>query len=83
MNITYKLQRDVVSRIAAVLVENLKTANSNIHIIYRNTTINGKSLVGVLNAHMYAGETIIVIIDDTNDVEKVNQSFKEIAIQVI
>ena len=83
MNITYKLQRDVVSRIAAVLVENLKTAHSNIHIVYRNITINGKSLVGVLNAHMYAGETIIVIVEDANEVDEVKSFFKEIALQII
>lgn len=82
MNMTYKLQRDVVSRTATMLAWNLKTLNSAIRIVHNESVINGKSLVGILSTYMRAGETITVVVDELEDVNEVQEIFSEIAVLI-
>lgn len=82
MDIKYKLQRDIVSRRASMLAWNLNTLHSAIRIIHNDNVINGKSLVGILNTYMRAGDTITVVIDELNDVEDVKEIFSEFAVVI-
>lgn len=82
MDIKYKLQRDIVSRRASMLAWNLNTLHSAIRIIHNDNVINGKSLVGILNTYMRAGDTITVVIDELNDVEDVKEIFSEFAVMI-
>ncbi len=82
MNISYKLQRDIVSRRAAMLAWNLNALHTSVRIIHNEIVINGKSLIGILNTYMRAGDIITVVIDELEDVDNVKEIFKEFAVLV-
>lgn len=84
MDIRYKLKRDCVSRIATMLAWDLKNieTNSGIRITYNGTVFNGKSLLGILNAHMMYGEEFTITIDDEKIVNEVKEILSEIADEV-
>ena len=77
MKITYKLNKDIVARMAANLVFNLSEIKS-IHIAKGNTCFNGKSLVGILSNNLLSGDIINLEIEELSDVEKVKEIFNEI-----
>lgn len=82
MNMTYKLQRDVVSRRATMLAWNLNSLHSAVRIVHNENVVNGKSLIGILNTYMRAGETITVVVDELEDVDNVKEIFDEFAVLV-
>ena len=78
MTLTYRLDRDIVARTAAQLNWNLKQIPSSIRIIHGDRIVNGKSLIGIMSANMRFDDTISVIIDDIEDMDKVKEFFDEV-----
>jgi phosphotransferase system HPr-like phosphotransfer protein len=47
-----------------MLAWNLNSLHSAVRIVHNENVINGKSLIGILNTYMRAGETITVVVDE-------------------
>lgn len=82
MTFTYKLDRDVVARTAAQLNWNLKQVRSSIRITNHDTIVNGKSLVGILTAHMRYDDVITITVDEPTDIEDIKEYFNEIGQEI-
>lgn len=82
MTLTYKLNRNVVNRVAAQLTWELNSINSCISIINKNRMINGKSLVGILSGNLENKDEIKVIIDKDQELNKVRKSFDKIGKEI-
>lgn len=84
MTLKYKLKYDCVSRTAVMFSGYLKNAveNTGIRITYQDRVFNPVSLVGVLQAHMMAGDTFQVTIDDVRKIEDVKEVIGKIADEI-
>ena len=82
MKLTYKLNKDIVARTAAMLSWDLNQLRSFIHIQSEDRVINGKSLVGLLSAQLKMGDTISIVFDEVNDFNKIKEIFNELGGEV-
>lgn len=81
MVLTYKLNKDLVSRAAMQLNWGLSQLNTNINICSERT-INGKSLVGILSGHFKKNEIIKVNFDNESYRNKIIECFNEVGEQI-
>lgn len=83
MNCTYYLTQNLLERNAANLVFSLKEINSSVFLYRENDRrVNGKSLVGILSARFMQGETIKILIDNPDEMDRVKEIFNEIGTEV-
>lgn len=82
MTLTYKLYRDVVGRTAAQLNCELRQIKTSIRIINRDRMINGKSLVGILQASMRFNDIISVIFDEDEQIDEIKELFDKIGKEI-
>lgn len=78
MKLRYKLKRDVVARVAAILCQDLSLLSSSIYIQGNNKTIDGKSIIGVLSGQYRMGDVITIIYDKEEDLDKIKEIFNEL-----
>ena len=78
MTCAYKLNDNLLERNAANLVFSLKEINSSIFLYRENERrVNGKSLIGILSSHFMQGETIKILIDNSEELSRVKEIFNE------
>ena len=83
MTCTYKLNDNLLERNAANLVFSLKEINSSIFLYRENERrVNGKSLIGILSSHFMQGETIKILIDNSEELSRVKEIFNEVGTEV-
>ena len=83
MTCTYKLNHNLLERNAANLVFSLKEINSSIFLYRENERrVNGKSLIGILSSRFMQGETIKILIDNSEELSRVKETFNEIGTEV-
>lgn len=79
MSCTYKLNDNLLERNAANLVFSLKEINSSIFLYRENERrVNGKSLIGILSSRFMQGETIKILIDNSEELSRVKEIFNEV-----
>lgn len=74
MKITYKLKRDIVSRIAANLAFDLSRTKSAF-ILKGNQCLNGKSLIGILSCQLRFGDIITIKGENEEDMKIIKEAF--------
>lgn len=83
MTCAYKLNDNLLERNAANLVFSLKEINSSIFLYRENERrVNGKSLIGILSSRFVQGETIKILIDNSEELSRVKEIFNEIGTEV-
>ncbi len=83
MTCTYKLNDNLLERNAANLVFSLKEINSSIFLYRENERrVNGKSLIGILSSRFMQGETIKILIDNSEELSRVKEIFNEVGTEV-
>ena len=82
MTIIYTLNTGLTGRAAAQLVWQLKQINTAIYIVAERM-INAKSLVGLLSGNFQKDESIQILIEDKNFVDKIREAFNEFGKEVI
>lgn len=83
MSCTYKLNDNLLERNAANLVFSLKEINSSIFLYRENERrVNGKSLIGILSSRFMQGETIKILIDNSEELSRVKEIFNEVGTEV-
>lgn len=83
MTCAYKLNDNLLERNAANLVFSLKEINSSIFLYRENERrVNGKSLIGILSLRFMQGETIKILIDNSEELSRVKEIFNEIGTEV-
>lgn len=82
MTFRYILDRDVVARTAAQLNWQLKSLSCSVNIKNSDRIINGKSLVGILSAHMRLNDVIEITTDGVVDGDLIREYFNEIGREV-
>lgn len=84
MTCIYKLNDNLLERNAANLVFSLKEINSSIFLYRENERrVNGKSLIGILSSRFMQGETIKILIDNSEELSRVKDIFNEIGTEVL
>ena len=79
----YKLNDNLLERNAANLVFSLKEINSSIFLYRENERrVNGKSLIGILSSHFIQGETIKILIDNSEELSRIKEIFNEVGTEV-
>ena len=79
----YKLNNNLLERNAANLVFSLKEINSSIFLYRENERrVNGKSLIGILSSHFIQGETIKILIDNSEELSRIKEIFNEVGTEV-
>lgn len=79
----YKLNNNLLERNAANLVFSLKDINSSIFLYRENERrVNGKSLIGILSSRFIQGETIKILIDNSEELSRVKEIFNEVGTEV-
>ena len=82
MTFTYILDKDIVARTAAQLNWQLKSLPCAINIRNKDIIINGKSLVGILSAHMRFNDTIEITTEGPVDTDLVREYFNEVGREI-
>lgn len=83
MTCAYKLNNNLLERNAANLVFSLKEINSSIFLYRENERrVNGKSLIGILSSHFIQGETIKILIDNSEELSRIKEIFNEVGTEV-
>ncbi len=83
MTCAYKLNDNLLERNAANLVFSLKEINSSIFLYRENERrVNGKSLIGILSSRFMQGETIKILIDNSEEMGRVKEIFNEVGTEV-
>ena len=83
MTCAYKLNDNLLERNAANLVFSLKEINSSIFLYRENERrVNGKSLIGILSSHFIQGETIKILIDNSEELSRIKKIFNEVGTSV-
>lgn len=83
MTCAYKLNDNLLERNAANLVFSLKEINSSIFLYRENERrVNGKSLIGILSSRFMQGETIKILIDNSEELSRVKEIFNEVGTEV-
>lgn len=83
INVTYKLNKNIVARTANTLNWNLKNLQSSIYIIGESgRKVNAKSLIGLLSGSFKSGETIKILIEDNNDLSKIKSYLNEVGTEI-
>ena len=83
MTCAYKLNDNLLERNAANLVFSLKEINSSIFLYRENEgRVNGKSLIGILSSHFIQGETIKILIDNSEELSRIKKIFNEVGTEV-
>lgn len=79
----YKLNDNLLERNAANLVFSLKEINSSIFLYRENERrVNGKSLIGILSSRFMQGETIKILIDNSEEMGRIKEIFNEVGTEV-
>lgn len=81
MNISYKLNKNIVGRTAANLVFALSNIK-NVRIIKKDRCFNGASLLGILANNLSENDNIEVVIEDIKDIPIVKEAFQELGKEV-
>lgn len=83
MTCAYKLNNNLLERNAANLVFSLKEINSSIFLYRENERrVNGKSLIGILSSRFIQGETIKILIDNSEELSRIKEIFNEVGTEV-
>lgn len=83
MTCAYKLNSNLLERNAANLVFSLKEINSSIFLYRENERrVNGKSLIGILSSRFIQGETIKILIDNSEELSRIKEIFNEVGTEV-
>ena len=83
MTCAYKLNSNLLERNAANLVFSLKEINSSIFLYRENERrVNGKSLIGILSSRFTQGETIKILIDNSEELSRIKEIFNEVGTEV-
>lgn len=83
MTCAYKLNDNLLERNAANLIFSLKEINSSIFLYRENERrVNGKSLIGILSSRFMQGETIKILIDNSEELSRVKEIFNEVGTEV-
>lgn len=82
MTFKYLLDKDIVARTAAQLSWQLKNLPCSVNIRNSDRIINGKSLVGILSAHMRLNDVIEITTDGVVDSDLIREYFNEIGQEV-
>lgn len=83
MTCAYKLNDNLLERNAANLVFSLKEINSSIFLYRENERrVNGKSLIGILSSRFMQGETIKILIDNSEELSRVKEIFNEVGTEI-
>lgn len=83
MTCAYKLNNNLLERNAANLVFSLKEINSSIFLYRENEKrVNGKSLIGILSSRFIQGETIKILIDNSEELSRIKEIFNEVGTEV-
>lgn len=84
MSFSYKLTKNLLHRNAVQLVFALQELPFSVFLykdeIGRRT--NGKSLIGILSGRFLKGETIDIIIDNTENTSRVKEIFNNFGVEV-
>lgn len=84
MTISYKLNKDLIGRAAAMLNWKLGTLKSSVRIVSKeeDRIVNAKSLIGLLSGCFKAGSIIEILIDNKADLDKIEKAFNEVGNKV-
>lgn len=83
MTCVYKLNNNLLERNAANLIFSLKEINSSIFLYRENERrVNGKSLIGILSSRFIQGETIKILIDNSEELSRIKEIFNEVGTEV-
>lgn len=77
MSITYRLKKDIVSRIAANLIFDISKVKT-MYIIKGDRCFNGKSLVGILSNNLRFNDIITIKVDESDDMEIIEKVFSDL-----
>lgn len=84
MDFTIILTKDLIQRNAMNLVYSLNEINSSV-FLYKESGrgINGRSVLGVLSGDFKQGETIKILIDNTEELSRIKEIFKQYGTEVL
>lgn len=77
MSITYRLKKDIVSRIAANLIFDISKVKT-MYIIKGDRCFNGKSLVGILSNNLRFNDIITIKVDESDDMKIIEKVFSDL-----
>lgn len=82
-NIKYLINKDLVNREAINLIFKLNNLKTNLYILNnKKRLINGKSLIGLLQANIRGGDIITVSIEDSAETYNIKNIFNNIGREV-
>ena len=82
-NIKYLINKDLVNREAINLIFKLNNLKTNLYILNnKKRLINGKSLIGLLQANIRGGDIITVSIEDSTETYNIQNIFNNIGREV-
>lgn len=82
-NIKYLINKDLVNREAINLIFKLNNLKTNLYILNnKKRLINGKSLIGLLQANIRGGDIITVSIEDSTETYNIKNIFNNIGREV-
>jgi phosphotransferase system HPr-like phosphotransfer protein len=84
MTVSYKLDKNLIGRTAAMMNWKLGQVNSSVRIVNKeeNRMINAKSLIGLLSGCFKADNIIDIVIEDERDFKKVKEILDEVGKQI-
>lgn len=81
MILKYKLNKNIISRNAVLLNQQLNVLSGYILIQFENKNINAKSLIGLLSANLREDSEIIVSYNG-DEVERLKEIFDNFAVEI-
>lgn len=81
MILKYKLNKNIISRNAILLNQQLNVLSGYILIQFENKNINAKSLIGLLSANLREDSEIIVSYNG-DEVERLKEIFDNFAVEI-
>lgn len=81
MILKYKLNKNIISRNAVLLNQQLNIVSGYILIQFENKNINAKSLIGLLSANLREDSEIIVSYNG-DEVERLKEIFDNFAVEI-
>lgn len=81
MILKYKLNKNIISRNAVLLNQQLNVLSGYILIQFENKNINAKSLIGLLSANLKENSEIIVSYNG-DELERLKEIFDNFAVEI-
>lgn len=80
MTVTYRLNKDLTGRTAAMLNWKLGTLKSSVRIVNKeeDRIVNAKSLIGLLSGCFKADSIIDIKVENENEINEVKKAFNEV-----